>query len=133
MGKQDNWMDKHLTEILHYQKLINETPEEDYNERLQLLSKMLVLIGRVAAQMSEDYKKIYARRKQIHAQAYKDAPRGKAAEAELAVVELRNLEAEAYGDYKRWNNAFDSTKEEINVLKYKIRLDYEDGSNKQGA
>lgn len=133
MRKQDNWMDKHLTEILHYQKLINETPEEDYNERLQLLSKMLVLIGKVAAQMSEDYKMIYARRKQVHAQTKIDAPSNKEARAELAVVELRKLEAQAYGDYKRWNNAFDSTKEEINALKYKIRVGIEDGSSKQGA
>lgn len=133
MRKQDNWMEKHLNEILHYQKLINETPEEDYNERLQLLSKMLVLIGRVAAQMSEDYKKIYARRKQIHAEAYIKATKNKAAEAELAVVDLRLSEAQAYGDMKRWNNGFESTQEEINSLKYKIRIDYEDGSSKQGA
>jgi hypothetical protein len=130
---QANWLDSHAKEILRYQSLINETPDNDYLERLHLLSKVLVLIGKVASQMSEDYKLIYARRKQVHAEAYINATKSKAAVAELAVVELRKAEAQAYGDYKRWNNAFESTTEEINVLKYKIRIELEDGSSKQGA
>lgn len=125
-----SWLGKHLEEILRYQSIINELEEHEYHDRLELLSKMLVLIGRVAAQLSEDYKKIYARRKQVHAETYLNATRNKAAEAELAVVELRNSEAEAYGDMKRWNNAFESTQEEINALKYKIRISIEDGSSK---
>jgi hypothetical protein len=43
------------------------------------------------------------------------------------------MEAEAYGMHKRWMNGFESTQEEINVLKYKIRISIEDGSSKQGA
>jgi uncharacterized protein YdaL len=128
-----DWLDNHAKEILRYQSMINQLDEDDYLERVSLLSKMLVLIGKVSAQVSEDYKKIYARRKQVHAEAYIKATKSKAAEAELAVVELRNLEAEAYGDYKRWGNAFESTAEEINVLKYKIRISIEDGSSRQGA
>jgi hypothetical protein len=130
---QANWLDSHAKEILRYQSMINELDEEDYLDRLHLLSKMLVLIGKVSAQVSEDYKKIYARRKQVHAEAYIKATKAKAQEAELAVIELRNMEAEAYGNYKRWGNAFESTQEEINVLKYKIRISIEDGSSKQGA
>jgi hypothetical protein len=130
---QANWLDSHAKEILRYQSMINELDEEDYLDRLHLLSKMLVLIGKVSAQVSEDYKKIYARRKQVHAETYIKATKAKAQEAELAVIELRNMEAEAYGNYKRWGNAFESTQEEINVLKYKIRISIEDGSSKQGA
>jgi hypothetical protein len=133
MGQANNWLDSHAKEILRYQSMINELDEEDYLDRLHLLSKMLVLIGKVSAQVSEDYKKIYARRKQVHAEAYIKATKAKAQEAELAVIELRNMEAEAYGNYKRWGNAFESTQEEINVLKYKIRISIEDGSSKQGA
>jgi hypothetical protein len=44
-----------------------------------------------------------------HAEAYIKADKNKAAEAELAVVFLRAEEAEAYGNMKRWSNAFEST------------------------
>lgn len=127
--KQD-WLDQHLAEIRHYQQLIEETPEDDLLERVNLLSKMLVLIGRVSARLSEDYKKIYATRKRVHAEAYIKATRNKAAEAELAVIDLRQEEAKAYGDHKRWLNAFESTQEEINALKYKLRVSMEDGSSR---
>jgi hypothetical protein len=130
---QANWLDSHAKEILRYQSMINELDEEDYLDRLHLLSKMLVLIGKVSAQVSEDYKKIYARRKQVHAEAYIKATKHKQANADLAVVELRNMEAEAFGAKERWKNGFESTTEEINVLKYKIRISLEDGSNKHGA
>lgn len=128
-----DWLESHAKEIIRYQSMINQLDEDEYLERVELLSKMLVLIGKVSAQTSEDYKKIYARRKQIHAESYIKATKNKEQHAELAVVKLRLAEAEAYGDYRRWNNAFDSTKEEINVLKYKIRISIEDGSNRQGG
>lgn len=124
----DSWIETHLKEIRSYQMLIDETPEDVITEHIFIRSRMLVLIGRVAARLSEDYKKIYARRKQVHAEAYLSAARSKAAEAELAIVELRNVEAEAYGDMKRWNNAFESTQEEINALKYKVKISLADGS-----
>lgn len=132
MGQSD-WVKNHANEILRYQSLINKLGEHEYLERVELLSKMLVLIGKVSAQTSEDYKKIYARRKQVHAESYIKATKNKEQHAELAVVKLRLAEAEAYGDYRRWNNAFDSTKEEINVLKYKIKISIEDGSSRVGA
>jgi hypothetical protein len=72
------WLDSHAKEILRYQSMINELDEEDYLDRLHLLSKMLILIGKVSAQVSEDYKKIYARRKQVHAEAYIKATKAKA-------------------------------------------------------
>lgn len=126
-------LDGHIQEILRYQKLINELQEHDYLDRLEILSKMLVLIGKIAAHFSEEYKKVYATRKRVYAEAYINAKRSKQAEAELTIVDLREVEAETYGYYKRWTNAFESTKEEINVLKYKIRIDIEDGSSRQGA
>lgn len=125
-----NWVDKHLQEIIKYQKLINEIPEESKIERIETLSKMLVFIGKLAAEFSEQYKRIYATRKRVHAEAYIAATKNKAAEADLAVVGLREEEAEAYGDMKRWTNAFESTKEEINALKYRVRIDIEDGSSR---
>lgn len=125
-----NWIDSHIKQITSYQKMINEVPEESRVERIELLSKMLVYIGRVAAELSEEYKQIYATRKRVHAEAYINASKSKAAVAELAIVDLRKQEAEAYGAMKRWNNGFESTREEINTLKYRVRIDIEDGSSR---
>jgi hypothetical protein len=126
-------IDEHLKHIIHYQSLINELGESQKIERIELLSKQLVFIGRLASVFSENYKRTYAERKRIHAEAYINATDSKQARAELAVVEIRQDEAEAYGNFKRWTNAFDSTKEEINALKYQVRIDIEDGSIKQGS
>lgn len=128
-----NWIESHIGYIKKYQRLLNEVPDECRVERIELLSKMLVYIGKVAAELSEEYKRIYATRKRVYAEAYIDAPNSKAARAELAVTEWREKESEAYGNMKRWNNAFESTKEEINALKYKVKIDIEDGSSRRGA
>ncbi|MFC0188470.1 hypothetical protein ACFFJY_09245 [Fictibacillus aquaticus] len=124
------WLDNHIAEIKKCQAQLNEVAEENHVHRISVLSRMLIFIGKVSAELSEEYKKIYARRKQVHAEAYIAATKNKAAEAELAVVQLRLDEAEAYGSMKRWNNAFESTKEEINALKYKVKVNIEDGSNR---
>jgi hypothetical protein len=52
---------------------------------------------------------------------------------ELAVINLRKEEAEAYGNMKHWGNAFESTKEEINTLKYRVRISIQDGSSRRGS
>lgn len=127
---EQNWIDSYIRDLKVIQKEIEFTSEENYQTLIHLLSKRLVLVGKISASLSGDYKRIYARRKQMHAQAYINAQKNKAAEAELAVVEIREQEAQAYEDMKRWNNAFDSTKEEINALKYKLKVSIEDGSNK---
>lgn len=123
-------MDSHLQEIIKLQDKLNKIPETSRIERIELLSKQLVFIGRLAAELSEEYKRIYATRKRMYAEAYINAPSSKSASAELAIIEIREKEAEAYGNMKRWNNAFDSTREEINALKYKVKIDIEDGSSR---
>lgn len=130
-GGQADWVETHHEEILKYQAKLNSLPEDSKIQRIELLSKQLVFIGKLAAGFSEEYKRIYATRKREHAEAYINAPNSKAARAELAVADLRELEAEAYGNMKRWNNAFESTKEEINALKYHVKIDIEDGSSRQ--
>ena len=128
---QVDWVEKHREEIMKYQIELNNLPEQNKVKRIEILSKQLVYIGKLAAEFSEEYKRIYATRKRVHAEAYIKAPTSKAAHAELAVTDLRELEAEAYGNMKRWNNAFESTKEEINALKYHVKIDIENGSSRQ--
>lgn len=131
-SKKD-WTEAYLQDLKQINNQLKQIPEENRIMRIEVLSKQLVLIGKLAAEFSERYKKIYATRKRVYAEAYIDATRNKAAEAELAIVDLREEEAEAYGNMKRWSNAFDSTKEEINALKYKVKIDIEDGSSRRGS
>lgn len=127
---QKDWIEEYVKELMKYNTQLKQIPLENRIMRIEVLSKQLVLIGKMAAEFSERYKKIYATRKRIHAEAYIKAKSNKAAEAELAVIDIRLEEAEAYGNMKRWSNAFDSTKEEINALKYKVKIDIEDGSSR---
>jgi hypothetical protein len=128
-----DWTEEYLQDLVKYNQQLKQVPAESRIQRIEILSKQLVLIGKMAAEFSERYKMIYAERKRVHAEAYIKAEKNKAAEAELAVVFLRGMEAEAYGNMKRWTNAFDSTKEEINALKYKVKIDIEDGSSRRGS
>jgi len=126
-------IDLNLNEIKRFQQAINQLGDDMLIHRIELLSKQLVFIGRLASAFSEEYKRTIATRKRTHAEAYLNAEKYKAAQAELAVADIREQEAEAYGNYKRWTNAFESTKEEIHALKYKLRVGIEDGSNNQGV
>lgn len=126
-------IDAHLKEIIILQKQIDQVPEENKILLIDLLSKQMVFIGKLAGEFSEQYKRIYATRKRIYAEAEIEAPPPRQAHAELAVAHLREEEAEAYGNMKRWTNAFETTKERINALKYKVKIDIEDGSSRQGS
>lgn len=124
-------IDEHLKEILFYQTQLNQLGDDMYIIRIELLSKQLVFVGRLASAFSEQYKRIYATRKRVYAEAEINSPPPRKAHAELAVSDLREEEAEAYGNYKRWSNAFESMREEIQALKYKVKIDIADG-NSQG-
>ncbi|MDF1507635.1 hypothetical protein PZE06_05495 [Robertmurraya sp. DFI.2.37] len=133
MAQKKDWTEEYLVELVKYNSMLKEIPLESRIQRIEVLSKQLVLIGKLAAEFSERYKKIYATRKRVYAEAEIAAPKNKQAHAELAVTELREEEAQAYGNMKRWSNAFESTKEEINALKYKVKIDIEDGSSRRGS
>lgn len=99
-----DWTETHLKEIIKYQRQLDALPGDGMEmARIETLSKMLVL--KLSAEFSERYKHIYTSRKQVHAEAYIAAAKNKAAQAELAVIDLRREEAEAYGNMKRWGNA----------------------------
>jgi len=128
---QPNWIDKYLFELTKYQKQLDQLHPEMKVQRIEILSKQLVFIGKLAAEFSEQYKRIYATRKRVYAETKLAATKNKAEVAELAVAELREEEATAYGNMVRWKNAFTSTQEEANALKYRVRVDIEDGSSRR--
>jgi hypothetical protein len=128
--KLPEFLQTNLQYIFWYQKQIENTPEDDYVERINLMAKMLVFIGRVAAYCKTEAKAKYIERKRVYWQTYQTAPKPKEMNAELAVIDLREEELEWFGMSERWNNAFITVREEINALKYKQRLEFEDGSSR---
>lgn len=128
--KLPEFLQTNLQQIHWYQAQINNTPEVDYVERINLMAKMLVFIGRVAAYCKTESKAKYIERKRVYWETYQTAPRPKEMHANLAVIDLREEELEWFGMSERWNNAFITVREEINALKYKQRLEFEDGSSR---
>ncbi|MDV2686623.1 hypothetical protein RYX56_19885 [Alkalihalophilus lindianensis] len=84
-----SWMDGYIKELQTNQKAIEFTADDDHMTLIHLLSKRLVLGGKIAATLSGEYKRTYAARKQMHAEAYLKAAKNKAAVAEMAIVEVR--------------------------------------------
>lgn len=125
-----DWTEKHLQEVRRYQTILDKTPYEMKVKRIEIMARMLVFIGRLSAGFSEEYKNIYAERKYTYAQAKLAATGQKEAKAEIEIYELRKQEAQAFGNMERWRRAFETTKEEINALKYSVKIDIEDGSSR---
>ena len=120
-------IDKHIAEITRLRSEADALPDDvpqALMEKIRLLALCMVYVGRLSSFLDGEYKRIYAERKRVHAQAYIDAPRQREAHAELAVVELRLEEAKAYEAMRRWRNALDSLTEEIHALKMKMRIDF---------
>lgn len=124
-------LDSHILEITRLRREADRLQEDNpaaLMQKIDLLAKCLVFIGRVSSNLDGDYKRIYAKRKYEQAVAHTKAVRDKPATAEIFVKELREQEAQAYEDQQRWRNAFTSTNEEINALKLKMRINFADGS-----
>ena len=92
--------------------------------KIQLLTKAHMLMGRVSAYKDGEYKRIYNFRKRVYAEAKRDALKGdKTNAAELAVLDLRVLEAEAYESMHLWRNEFASMTEHLHELRLRLRVD----------
>jgi hypothetical protein len=124
-------INRHITEITRLRREADSLPDDVPHaliDKIDLLSRCLVFIGRVSSVLDGDYKRVYAKRKYEFAVAVTKATKDKQAHAEIAVAELMIVEAQAYEDMQRWRNAFDSTKEEIHALKLRMKIDFADGS-----
>jgi len=120
-------IEQHTREIMRLRREADSLPNDNpaaLMRKIELLARCMVYVGRLSSYLDGEYKRIYAERKREYAKAYIEAPRNKEAYAELAVVELREKEAQAYEDSRRWRNALDSLTEEIHALKLKMRIDF---------
>lgn len=124
-------VEKYIKEILRLRREADALPDDvvpALMDKINYLSQCLVYVGRLSSYLDGEYKRIYAERKRVQAQAYVSAKGSKQAFAELAIVDHRMAEANAYEMMHRWRNAFDSTKEEIHALKLRMRIDFADGT-----
>lgn len=124
---QPKQLDNHILEISRLRREADKLPDDNPGalmNKIDLLARCLVYIGRLSSHLDGEYKRVYAQRKYEHALAHRNATRDKAASAEIAVKELREKEADAYEQMSRWRNAFSSTTEEIHSLKMRMRQDF---------
>lgn len=125
-------IDNHIQEITRLRKLadsFNDDNPGSLMNKIEALAQCLVYIGRVSSFLDGEYKRVYNQRKYEYALAVTQATKQREAFAEVAVRELRILEAEAYEDMMRWRNAFSSTTEEIHSLKLRMKIDFRLGEN----
>lgn len=127
-------LEKHLKEITRLRREADKLPDDNpaaLMNKIDLLAKCLVYIGRVSSHLDGEYKRIYAKRKYEQALAHTQATKHREAFAEIAVKELREQESDAYEQMSRWRNAFNSTTEEIHSLKMRMKIDFrlEEGSD----
>lgn len=123
-------IDEYIINIIKLRREADECKEDNPGglmQKINLLTTCLMYTGRVSSQVDGDYKRHYARRKHAFAVAFRDATKNKAAEAEIAVFELREQEAALYQDMNRWRNAFTSTTEELHALKLKMKTYFQGG------
>lgn len=119
-------LDTHIFEISRLRREADKLPDDNPGAlmtKIELLARCLVFIGRLSSHLDGEYKRIYAKRKYEQAVAHTKATKDKAANAEIAVKELREQEADSYEQMNRWRNAFSSTTEELHSLKMKARQD----------
>lgn len=90
--------------------------------KIELLTEVQVILGRKAAESVREYKRIYAERKRVYAEAYIAAENLREQRAELAVIKIRIQEADAEADKVRWSNAVESNDQVINSLKYSLKV-----------
>lgn len=127
---------QHITEITRLRREADKLPDDNPGalmNKIELLARCLVYIGRVSSHLDGQYKRIYAKRKYEQAIAHTQAKKDKQAVSEIAVKDLREQEADAYEQMNRWRNALNSTTEEIHSLKLRMRIDFGEGGSPYGT
>ncbi|MEK4452856.1 hypothetical protein [Paenibacillus sp. FSL L8-0506] len=93
-------------------------------EKIRLLTAAHMLIGRVSAVRDGEHARIYAARKIAYAKARKEAKRGeKEIAGDLAIEDLRMVEATSLEEKMMWKNEFSSLREYIYELRLRVRVD----------
>lgn len=97
-------------------------------QRITILTQAHMLIGRVSAFMDGEYKRVKAKRENTFLLVKSQTQRGdKTTVAGLAIMELREQEAEAYERMHLWRNEFSSLTEHLHEMRLRLRIDFNIG------
>ncbi|MCC3380730.1 hypothetical protein ACFQ5D_10900 [Paenibacillus farraposensis] len=124
-------LEPYFKDIDRLKELASELSEDNpaaLLKKIELLTQCHELIGEVSGECDRQYKLIHVQRDMEYAKAYINASRPKKERAELDTIEIRMIEAEAYGMSMKYRNEFLSLRETIHALKLKMKVNFADGS-----
>lgn len=114
-----------LKELYNKANSLNEELPADIVRKLSLYGKILELLGGFHAMSLKSWKLAEATRRETLASAFCYDVEGSAVErtnkAEVAAAPSRRAEAEAEAEAQRWKSAYNSTSEQIQILKLQLK------------
>ena len=130
MSSQFN-IEQYIEDIERFKELSEGLPEDNPTALLQkidLLTKCLVLVGELSSECDRLYKRWHVHRDTEYAKAYIAAPKPKKENAELAITQVRQMEAESYGRMQKWRNELTTLTEMLHGLRLKMKVNFAEGS-----
>jgi len=124
-------IDSYIAEIARYKELSENLSEDNpaaLLQKIELLTKCLVLVGDLSSECDRLYKRWHVHRDTEYAKAYIAADKPKKENAELAITSVRQMEAESYGRMQKWRNELVTMTETLHGLRLKMRMNFADGS-----
>jgi hypothetical protein len=124
-------VDQYIADIDRFKELAENLQEDNpaaLLQKIELLTRCLVLVGDLSSECDRLYKRWHVHRDTEYAKAYITADRPKKEHAELAITEIRQMEAESYGRMQKWRNDFDSLTETVHGLRLKMKVNFNDGT-----
>lgn len=110
-----------LSDLYKEASQLNEDFPKDLINKLSIYGRILELIGGLHAESLGAWKLAEATRREVLATVYSLDPQGsnkdRENKAEMAAKDARKEEAEAEKQATRWKNAYNSTSEQIQIMK----------------
>lgn len=110
-----------LSTLYKKAKSLNEDLPKELMDKLSIYGQILEIIGGLHADAVGDWKLAEALRRETLATVYSLDPQGsnkdRENKAEMAASQARRDEAKAEKEATRWKNAYNSTNEQINIMK----------------
>jgi hypothetical protein len=110
-----------LTGLFKQASSLNEDFPAQLMNKLSIYGQILEIIGKEHARAVGQWKLAEANRRETLATVYSLDPQGsnkdREQKAEMAASPFRKEEAESERDATRWKNAYNSTSEQINIMK----------------
>jgi hypothetical protein len=123
-------IDQYIADIDRFKELVENLVEDNpaaLLQKIELLTRCLVLVGDLSSECDRLYKRWHVHRDTEYAKAYIKAVRPKKENAELAITQVRQMEAESYGRMQKWRNELLTMTETVHGLRLKMKVNFNDG------